>query len=48
MACDDPMDVMGWGGRYVGWGCNMPTWQLCQQVDGLWAGVGLLTSWIGW
>jgi hypothetical protein len=30
MACDGPMDVMGWDGgggdgRYAGWGCNVPT-----------------------
>jgi hypothetical protein len=28
----------GGGGCYAGWGCNVPTWQLCQRGDGLWAG----------
>ncbi len=41
MACDGPMDAMGWAGgngHYVGWGCNMATWHLCKQRNRLWAG----------
>jgi hypothetical protein len=41
MACDGPMDAMGWAGgngHYVGWGRNMPKWHLCKQRNRLWAG----------
>jgi hypothetical protein len=44
MACDGPMDAMGWGGggggngRYAGWGRNVPTLQLHKQRNRLWAG----------
>jgi hypothetical protein len=50
MACNGPIDVMGWvggDGHCMEWGPNVPTWHFRKQHKGLWVARSWVMGWWG-